>query len=85
MGSVRESTVAETIKNLQEAEKQLAVVRSKKKDTLDKLAKLKVKPEELNTVMSSLREEIATLTASLAKKVKKANELLDTITGSERT
>jgi len=85
MGSVRESTVSETIKDLQEAEKQLAVVRSKKKDTLDKLAKMKIKPEELDTAISLLREEIETLTASLTKKVKKANELLGTITGSERT
>jgi SMC interacting uncharacterized protein involved in chromosome segregation len=85
MGSVRESTVAETIKDLQEAEKQLAVVRSKKKDTLDKLVRMKVKPEELDSAISLLREEIETLTTSLAKKVKKANELLGTITGSERT
>jgi predicted nucleic acid-binding Zn-ribbon protein len=84
MGSVRESTVAETIKNLQEAEKTLAVVQSKKKDTLDKLAKLKIKPEDLDAAMSTLREEIATLTTQLAKKVKKANELLDTIAGDER-
>lgn len=86
MAGVREGDVVQaidranrTIRELREAEKTLAVVRSKKADLIAQLKKWKIDPNKLDEAITRVQAEIEELNTQLNERLDRADKIISKI------
>lgn len=86
MASVREGGVVQainrankTIAELREAEKSLAVVKSKKADLIAQLKKWKIDPNKLDEAITRVQSEIEEISTQLNERLDRADDIISKI------
>lgn len=86
MAGVREGDVVQaidranrTIRELREAEKTLAIVRSKKADLIAQLKKWKIDPNKLDEAITRVQAEIEELNTQLNERLDRADKIISKI------
>lgn len=86
MAGVREGDVVQaidranrTIRELREAEKTLAIVRSKKADLIAQLKKWKIDPNKLDEAITRVQAEIEELNTKLNERLDHADKIISKI------
>jgi septal ring factor EnvC (AmiA/AmiB activator) len=86
MAGVREGDVVQaidranrTIRELREAEKTLAIIRSKKADLTAQLKKWKIDPNKLDEAITRVQSEIEELNTQLNERLDRADKIINKI------
>jgi len=86
MAGVREGDVVQaidranrTIRELREAEKTLAIIRSKKADLIAQLKKWKIDPNKLDEAITRVQSELEELSTQLNERLDRADKIISKI------